>query len=163
MLNWTKQLNAMRRLWLEWKPREGALLLALAATVGVATGLGVWLFDEGIAFFQTTFREGLLYDLASAVGPWVFLGIVPVLALAGLIVGFLLDRFIGEEHQHGVAGIHGLDGSHRRTPALPADADQGAAVGFFAGRGRIRGPGRPQRPNWGQFWFDVRAVAASFG
>ena len=67
--------------------------------------MGISLFDVGITFFQSSFQSGLLQGVASVAGPWVFLGIVPVLALAGLIVGLIADRSIGEERHHGVAGI----------------------------------------------------------
>src|SRR5258706_8268034 len=88
-----------------WRPSENSTLLILAVSVGVGTALGVWLFREGIDFFQEFFREGLLRGAASVLGQWAVFWIVPVLGLAGLIVGLLIDHFIGEERHHGVAGI----------------------------------------------------------
>ncbi len=143
MLNQTTLRTGLSRFWLNWKPSEGGLLLVLAALVGVATGLGVWLFDEGIAFFEENFRNGLLHDLASALGPWVVVGIVPVLALAGLIVGFLLDRFVGHESQHGVAGIMAstaLTGGRLRYGQMPIKAFLSS---FSLGAGASVGPEDP--------------------
>src|SRR5215467_491654 len=94
----TIRRNAQRYLVLS----ENSTLLILAVSVGLATGGGVWLFRAGITFFQSTFREGLANSVFGFLGPFA---IVLVLALAGLIVGFLADRLIGEERHHGVAGI----------------------------------------------------------
>src|SRR4051812_96722 len=105
--NW---LSRLRQWWSgRWsgrlvgrRPSESTILLTLAVSVGLATALGVWLFRQGIEFFQHTYRETLTDGLSRLFGPWA---IVAVLALAGLIVGLAVDRFIGEERHHGVAGI----------------------------------------------------------
>src|SRR5215813_12039022 len=94
--------NWKRLLLVQVRPSENMILLALAVSVGLATGAGVWLFRQGIDLFQRTYREGLLHVIGGVVGPF---GIVIVLALAGLMVGFCMERFIGEERHHGVAGI----------------------------------------------------------
>src|SRR5258708_18844379 len=82
-----------QRWWMAlWPTSEHTILLALAIAVGLATGFCVWLFRQGIDFFQRVFREGLSQAGTPLLGAWA---IIPVLALAGVIVGFLMDRFIG--------------------------------------------------------------------
>src|ERR1041384_8333103 len=81
---------------------ESTILLILAVVLGLATGAGVWLFRHGIEFFQSIYREGILANLLGGLGSWA---IVPILGLAGLIVGVLVNWFVGPERHHGVAGI----------------------------------------------------------
>lgn len=83
-------------------PQENAILLTLAVTVVLSTGVGVWLFRQGIDFFGRVYREALSQGILGGLGIWA---IIPVMGLAGLIVGLLMDRLIGEERYHGVAGI----------------------------------------------------------
>ncbi len=123
-----------------WPPSENTLLLSLAVGVGVATGGGVWLFREGIDFFQQTYREGILAGLAPKFGPWA---IIPVLAMAGLLVGFLMDRLIGEERHHGVAGIIesvAFAGGRLRYRRMPIKA---LLSSFSLGAGASVGPEDP--------------------
>jgi hypothetical protein len=54
------------------------------------------LFRQGIDFFQAHYREGLFGVLSGILGQW---SIVPVLGLAGLIVGWLRACFVGEERR----------------------------------------------------------------
>jgi H+/Cl- antiporter ClcA len=77
------------------------MLLGLAVGVGLLTGGAVWLFREGIDFFQWV-REGLSQLVSPLWGVWA---ILPILAFAGLIVGWLMQRYIGEERHHGVPGL----------------------------------------------------------
>src|SRR5215213_4083695 len=93
------------RLWAAWQPSENVKLLGLSFAVGTATAIGVWLFREGIDFFQRVFREPILGFFASIATPLGVVGTALVLALAGLIVGYLGLRFVGEERLHGVASI----------------------------------------------------------
>src|SRR5258708_37960924 len=86
--------NWKRLFLVQLRPSENMILLALAVSVGLATGGGVWLFRKGIDFFQRTYREGLLHLIGNAVGPF---GIVIVLALAGLVVGWGAERVLFEE------------------------------------------------------------------
>ena len=119
---------------------ENATLLILAISVGVATGGGVWLFRQGITFFQSTFRDGLANTIFHPFGSFA---IVLVLALAGLIVGLLVDRFIGEERHHGVAGIMeavALAGGRLRYQRMPIKA---ALAAFSLGAGASVGPEDP--------------------
>ncbi len=78
-------------------------LLVLAVALGLATALAIWLFRQCIDLFNRIFTGFLAGSLLSPIiGA---LGIVISLALAGLIVGLIMDNFIGEERHHGVAGI----------------------------------------------------------
>src|SRR2546421_291946 len=118
-------LSALLHSLRSWRPSENTMLLILAISVGVATAIGVWLFRQGIDFFQAVYRNNLLQAMSPVLGQWVFFGIIPVLALAGLIVGLLMDRFIGEERHHGVAGIMestALAGGRLRWRRMPIKA-----------------------------------------
>jgi len=82
---------------------ENTVLLSLAVGVGLATGAAIWAFDHGIEFFHWLFQEQLTETFLHT-----FFGaaaIILSLAFAGLIVGWLMDWFVGEERHHGVAGI----------------------------------------------------------
>ncbi|MBK8027337.1 MAG: chloride channel protein [Chloroflexi bacterium] len=82
---------------------ENTRLFALALIVGLATGAGVWLFRQGIDLAHRVFQEGLAQEI---LGPVLGgFGIVVTLVGVGLLVGWIMDRFIGEERHHGVAGI----------------------------------------------------------
>lgn len=123
-----------------WRPSENTMLLMLAVGVGLTTSIGIWLFREGIEFFQHIFREGLLENVFRGLGNW---GIVGVLALAGLIVGFLMDRYIGEERHHGVAGImeaSAFAGGRLRYRRMPIKATLSS---FSIGAGASVGPEDP--------------------
>lgn len=82
---------------------ENESLLALAIGIGLATGFGVWLFHVFIDVFHEIFTVFIAeHTLDPIIGG---LGIVVSLALAGLAVGLILQRFVGTERHHGVAGI----------------------------------------------------------
>lgn len=133
----------LRRLRTSWLPSEGVKLLVLSFIVGIATSIGVWMFREGIDFFQRTFRDPLLVSLSSVSAPLAVVAIVPVLALAGLIVGFLKHRFVGEERLHGVAGIMesiGYSGGRLRYRLMPIKT---ALASFSLGAGASVGPEDP--------------------
>ncbi len=120
---------------------EGSPLLTLALAVGLTSGIGVWLFREGIDIFQRLFREGLADEvLAPWFGP---LSIVIALGIAGLLVGGLMQRFVGEERHHGVAGIMEavtLGGGRLRYRRMPAKA---LASAMSLGAGASLGPEDP--------------------
>ena len=80
---------------------ESTLLFGLAILLGIITSGGVVLFRSGIDFFTTYFRAPGLH-LLGGLGP---LAIVPVLGVGGLLVGAIMDHFIGQVRHHGVAGI----------------------------------------------------------
>lgn len=82
---------------------ENTRLLILAVCLGLATGIAIWVFRTAIEFFHEIFIEGLQHELSQTLigsGAAIF-----SLALAGLAVGWLMNRFVGEERHHGVAGI----------------------------------------------------------
>ncbi|MEZ4668749.1 MAG: chloride channel protein [Anaerolineae bacterium] len=82
---------------------ESNTLLLVAVALGLATGLGVWIFRLGIEWFNELFIKLLANEVLSPViGA---LAIIVSLTIAGAIVGALMDRFVGEERHHGVAGI----------------------------------------------------------
>ncbi len=119
---------------------ESTILLILAVVLGLTTGAGVWLFRHGIEFFQSIYREGIVAHVLEGLGPWV---IVPLLGLAGLIVGLLVDRFVGVERHHGVAGIMesvALAGGRLRYRRMPIKA---ALAAFSIGAGASVGPEDP--------------------
>lgn len=121
-------------------PQENATLLTLAVSVGLSTGIGVWLFRQGFDFFGRVYREALSQGIFSGLGIWA---IIPVLGLAGLIVGLLMDRLIGEERHHGVAGIiESMTLSGGRLPAwrMPIKA---LLSSFSIGAGASVGPEDP--------------------
>jgi len=69
---------------------EHGAILALAAALGLAVGLAIWLFREGIQVFHELFVLSLAETaLAAIVGP---AAIVIALVLAGAIVGLIVDR-----------------------------------------------------------------------
>src|SRR5579871_2322551 len=102
MFGWRPAFNWQRFLSGKWPFSENITLLTLAVVLGAATSVGVWLFRAGIDFFQRYFQQRLVSVFSGVLGP---VSIVVVLALGGLIVGFLMERFIGHERHHGVAGI----------------------------------------------------------
>ena len=123
-----------------WPPSENVILLGLAVAVGLTTGAGVWLFREGIEFFVRFYRDGLAEWLAPLLGAWA---IVPILALAGLIVGWMMRRFVGAERHHGVAGIiesTALAGGRLPYRRMPIKA---ALAAFSIGAGASVGPEDP--------------------
>ncbi len=128
---------------LRWQPSENTRLLFLAMGVGLGTSLGVWLFRSGIDFFQRIFREVPLQTLGPLLGAWVVFAIIPLLALAGYVVGSLVDRFIGDERLHGVASIMEattFSGGRLRYKRMPIKA---ALASFSLGAGASVGPEDP--------------------
>lgn len=98
------QLQArVKKLGVYFRSSENTRLLGMAVAVGILTGLGVWGFRTAIEGFHILFYA-LLYKeiLYPVVGP---VGIIIELVLAGIIVGLIMQRFVGEERHHGVAGI----------------------------------------------------------
>ncbi|MBX3062476.1 MAG: chloride channel protein [Anaerolineae bacterium] len=95
--------NAMTGIAARLRMAENTFLILVACVVGLATGAAVFLFRSGIEWFQLFFQEWLAGSvLAPIIGG---IGMVVALALAGLIVGLIMARFVGEERHHGVAGI----------------------------------------------------------
>jgi len=85
------------------QPSENTLLLGLAVSVGLTSGIGVWLFRQTFETLEGFINETLIPDFMQDV--FGVFSIVVILALAGLIVGWMMQRFVGHERHHGVAGI----------------------------------------------------------
>jgi len=139
----TETSSLIRRWWSFWRISENTKLYLVAVLVGVVTSLGVWLFREGIDFFQQNYRDLALSWLGSVYAPLAILGIIPVLALAGFIVGFLKHHYVGEERLHGVAGIMesiGYAGGRLRYRLMPLKA---LLASFSLGAGASVGPEDP--------------------
>ena len=118
---------------------ENAVLLALSAALGLLTGLAVWVFQQAIAVFAEVTHQTQA-ALSPAVGA---LSIVITLALAGALVGWIMERFIGHERHHGVAGIMeavALAGGRLRYRRMPFKA---VASALSLGAGASVGPEDP--------------------
>lgn len=120
---------------------ENTALLLLAVMVGLATGVSVWLFDLGIEFFHHLFYDWLAVEVLGHI-----LGaaaVVVSLGLAGLVVGWMMERFVGAEQHHGLAGIIeavALAGGRLRYQVMPVKA---AAAALSLGAGASVGPEAP--------------------
>jgi CIC family chloride channel protein len=92
-----------RRLAQRVQISENTILLGLAILVGLGSGAGIWVFREGIHYSELFF-QGYLAD--EQLHPWLGdFGRIIALGLLGLIVGTIVQVFVGEEKHHGVAGI----------------------------------------------------------
>ncbi len=122
------------------KPNSNTLLV-LAAVLGLATAGAIWLFREGIDLFHEVFTQYLAGTLLSPVIGAI--SIVVSLAVAGAIVGWIMQRFIGEERHHGVAGIIesvAMSGGRLRYARIPFKA---VASALSLGAGASVGPEDP--------------------
>jgi len=126
--------------WLErYQVSDSALLGTVAVGLGLATGIGVWLFKESI-HLSHNFFNGFLGGFLQTYGMWT-LFLLPV--LGGLIVGFIQVYLIGVERHHGVAGIIesvALAGGRLRYWRVPAKA---IASAISIGSGGSVGPEDP--------------------
>ena len=121
-------------------PSENSMLLMIAITVGLATGLGIWLYRVGIEVFHEIFVVELEHLLGGPLGKAT---IIVGLAVAGFIVGWLMKRFVGTERHHGVAGIMeacALGGGRLPYEKMPAKA---VASAISLGAGASVGPEDP--------------------
>ena len=124
--------------WL--RPSQNTLLLAMAVTVGVTTAASLWVFRQAIDGFHTLLITNLAEDWLSALGD---LGPVIALAAAGLVVGWIVHRFVGRERFHGVADIMeavALSGGRLRYRVMPFKA---IASALSLGAGSSVGPEDP--------------------
>ena len=133
----------MKISWLRWIDRyhisDSAILGAVSFGLGLATGIGVWLFKEMILLSHNLFLEKL-GGLLETYGAWT-IALIPV--LGGLIVGLVQYYFIGVERHHGVAGIIesvALSGGRLRYWRIPAKA---IASAISIGAGASVGPEDP--------------------
>ncbi len=122
------------------KPNSNTLLV-LAVILGLATAAAVWLFRQGIDFFNRLFTG---FIAGSVFSPIVgSLGIIISLTLAGAVVGLIMERFIGDERHHGVAGIMesvAMSGGRLRYMRIPFKA---VASALSLGAGASVGPEDP--------------------
>jgi CIC family chloride channel protein len=106
--------------WLDRIPTSPTLSLGiLAATVGVMTGMGVWLFKRAIDIVQLGMTKGFGF-FEPSLGSWILI-LIPV--IGGIVVAIIARYFIGEEKVHGVAGIMeavALAGGRLRYQIAPA-------------------------------------------
>lgn len=144
------------------------LLGITAVIVGLASGVGIWLFKALIELAQSLFF-GQIGGALAALGRWT-VAILPV--LGGLVVGLIAHFFIGQERHHGVAGIIesvALAGGRLRYRRIPAKS---VAAAVSIGSGASVGPEDPSvqiGANLGSMlgqWFRlsderVRALVAS--
>ena len=82
-------------------PREGLILLVMAAVIGVSTGLAAVVFIRLIAFIQTFFYGGGEKILPELGRLWLIL--IPV--IGGLLVGPIIVKFAPEAKGHGVPEV----------------------------------------------------------
>ena len=138
MLN-TKR-TPLFRLLQHLHPSENSMLLVIAVTVGLATGLGIWLYRLGIEVFHEIFVVEFEHLLGGTLGKAT---IIVGLAAAGFVVGWLMDRFVGKERHHGVAGVIeacALGGGQLPYGKMPAKA---VASAISLGAGASVGPEDP--------------------
>jgi len=106
--------------WLDRIPTSQTLSLGIVAvTVGLATGLGVWLFKRVIDVVQIGMTSGFGV-FQSKLGIWVVV-LIPI--TGGLVVAMISRYLVGEEQVHGVAGIMesvALAGGRLRYKTAPA-------------------------------------------
>ena len=133
----------MKISWLRWIDRyqisDSAVLGAVAIGLGLATGIGVWLFKEMILLSHNFFLEWL-GGLLATYGAWT-IALIPL--LGGLLVGLIQFHFIGIERYHGVAGIIesvALSGGRLRWWRIPAKT---VASAVSIGAGASVGPEDP--------------------
>jgi len=143
MRRWNKleASSGLTRFAFRVKTSKSALLLALAGGLGLTTGGSIWIFQKAIGVFHEIFAVFLARDVLGTVLGSV--GIMVALALAGGIVGFIMDRFIGTERHHGVAGIMesvALTGGRLRYQRIPFKA---LASALSLGAGASVGPEDP--------------------
>lgn len=133
----------MKTSWLRWLDRyhisDSAILGSVALGLGLATGIGVWLFKEMILLSHNILLERL-GGFLETYGAWT-IALVPV--IGGLIVGLIQFHFIGVERHHGVAGIIesvALSGGRLRYWRIPAKS---VASAVSIGAGASVGPEDP--------------------
>jgi chloride channel protein, CIC family len=122
--------------WLDRLQPSGSLVLGAAAVgVGLASGIGVWLFKQFIVIVHAA-----TFDGAARSSGWIVV-VIPV--VGGLVVGLLVHFLIGEERHHGVAGVMeavALAGGRLRYQRMPFKA---IASGISIGVGASVGPEDP--------------------
>lgn len=111
----------------------------LAIGIGLASGVGVYIFKYLIDFFHKLFFS----NIQAILSPWIKWGVVLLPVLGGLLVGLIRRYFVGEEKHHGVAGIMeatALAGGRLRYNRIPAKT---IASALSIGSGASVGPEDP--------------------
>jgi CIC family chloride channel protein len=139
-MKWNKGILPDRFRWAErFRSNQSILIVFLSVAVGLSSGAGVWLFKQFIALFQRLAFTDLAAWLAP-LGHWTF--VLPT-ALGGLLVGWIVYRFVGPEKVHGVAGVMeavALSGGRLPYARVPAKA---IASALSIGVGASVGPEDP--------------------
>lgn len=114
---------------------QSVVQIIIAVLVGLASGVGIWIFKALIELAQRAAFDALGGWLGQF-GGWT-VALIPV--VGGLLVGAFLHFFIGEERYHGVAGIMeavALAGGRLRYRRIPAKSVASAlSIGFGASVG----------------------------
>ncbi len=114
-------------------------LVAIAAVVGLFTGIGVWLFKRIIEAVQLIMSTGYGF-VKPTLGMWIII-LIPV--VGGIVVGLTTHYLMEEERLHGVAGIMesvALAGGRLRYLTVPVKA---MASAISIGTGAAVGPEDP--------------------
>ncbi len=114
---------------------QSVVQIIIAVLVGLASGVGVWIF-KGLIELAQRLAFGALGGWLAQFGGWT-VALIPV--VGGLLVGLFLHFFIGEERYHGVAGIMeavALAGGRLRYRRIPVKSVASAlSIGFGASVG----------------------------
>lgn len=141
MKSYLMKLSRRVTRWLNLRQPSQTLVLGGAAVlVGLLAGAGVWLFKQMITWTNQVMFGELGARLGQYFGGWT---VVFVPLLGGLLVGWLVFRFIGEERHHGVAGIMeatALAGGRLRFRRMPVKT---IAAALSIGSGASVGPEDP--------------------
>ncbi len=119
--------------------RTTLLYGGLALGIGLASGIGVYIFKFLIDYFNKLFFT----DISDILTPWINWGVLFLPILGGLLVGLVRHFFVGEEKYHGVAGIMeatALTGGRLRYNRIPAKT---IASALSIGSGASVGPEDP--------------------
>jgi hypothetical protein len=153
----------MKTAWFRWLDRyqisDSAVLGAVALGLGLATGIGVWIFKEMIL---------LGHEFLSGNPGW-FPRKIWLVDNSPHPHPRRVDRWIhsGLFHRHRAlsrrGGYHRIGGALRRTPALVAHPCQDRRLGGIHRRGRLGRAGRPVRADRLEPRFDVRDIAQDVG
>ena len=121
------------------QPNESVVLGGAALLVGLLSALGIWVFKRLIDIVQHLAFEQVFPRL-QPLGGWT-IALLPV--AGGLLVGLVVHFLVGEERQHGVAGIMeavALAGGRLRYRRVPART---LAAAISIGSGAAVGPEDP--------------------
>lgn len=111
----------------------------LAIAIGLASGIGVYIFKFLIEFFHELF----FFDFNQILSPFISWSVLFLPVLGGLLVGIIRHFLVGEEKHHGVAGIMeatALAGGRLRYNRIPVKTISSA---LSIGSGASVGPEDP--------------------